>query len=52
MQSPYGRQVVLLGGTMGPVDGFLKIDRKNPVHCGTSAQDDTGLHYGPVRRLS
>ena len=30
MQSPYGRQVVLLGGTMEPADGFLKIDRSTP----------------------
>ena len=30
MQSPYGRQVFLLGGTMEPADGFLKIDRSTP----------------------
>jgi len=44
MQSPYGGQVVLLGGTAKPVDGFLKVGR------GVSVQDDIGLNYGPARR--
>ena len=30
MQSPYGGQVVLLGGAAKPVDGFLKVDRSTP----------------------
>jgi hypothetical protein len=31
--------------------GWLPENRQvYPVRCGTSAQDDTGLNYGPVRR--